>query len=95
MTTDKAVSELLYHIDCYDEEANEALVMAITALRGQDAVKHFLDAEIWITSERLADKMNPCYDGVCVGRVEAEKLKKNHIRFCKQVLSFMERGERR
>lgn len=36
MTIEKAIKELLSHIDCYDEEVNEALMMAVDALREQE-----------------------------------------------------------
>ena len=54
-----------------------------------EALKHFLEAEIEITSERLKDTSNQAYDGVFVGAEEAKKLKENHIRFCKQLLKMI------
>lgn len=54
-------------------------------------LEHFLEVEIQLTTERLKDKSNPCYDGVCVGSTEAAELKKKHIKFCKQLLSIIEK----
>ena len=54
-----------------------------------EELKHFLEVEIELTSERLKDKSNPAYDGVCVGAKEAEKLKENHIKFCQRLLAMI------
>lgn len=54
-----------------------------------EELKHFLEAEIEITSEWLKDEANPCYDGVCVGVEEARKLKEHHIRFCQRMLAMI------
>lgn len=58
-----------------------------------DGVADFLKREIRICEERLQnDKSNPFYDGVGVGVKEAQKLKSNHIRFCKKLLEMMNFG---
>lgn len=52
-----------------------------------DELRRFLEDEIENTYDLLSDTMNPCFDGVIVGRGEAQVLRENHIRFCKRLLS--------
>lgn len=56
-----------------------------------EELRHFLEVEIEITSERLKDKSNPCYDGVAVGVKEAQKLREHHIRFCEHLLAMIDK----
>lgn len=51
-----------------------------------EELKRFLEAEIAINAERQSDKINPCYDGVCVGNRKARKLRRKHISFCERLL---------
>lgn len=52
-------------------------------------LKHFLKAEIDYTQERLSGS-SPFYDGVLVGFEKANKLKRNHIRFCDRLLKMLQ-----
>lgn len=52
-------------------------------------LRHWLESEIRITTERLQDKSNPMYDGVCVGNDEAKELQKRHIKFCERLLKMI------
>ena len=54
-----------------------------------EELKHFLECEIDITSERLKDKSNPCFNGVVVGAKEAHRLKELHIKFCQHMLAML------
>ena len=55
----------------------------------EEALKHYLECEIQITTERLKDKFNPMYDGVCVGSKEAKELQEKHIKFCQRLLGML------
>lgn len=54
-------------------------------------LKHFLEFEIQQSTEWQKEKANTVYDGVYVGRAEAEELIKKHIKFCERLLSIIEK----
>lgn len=54
-----------------------------------EELKHFLECEIEIETERLEDKYNPCFNGVAVGAKEAHRLRELHIKFCQHMLAML------
>ena len=57
-----------------------------------DNVKHFLEVEIEITTQRLNSKdQNPFYNGVVVGYLKSVTLLSKHILFCQQLLKLIEK----
>lgn len=54
-----------------------------------EELRHFLEFEIQRTVEWMEDKENPAYDGVDVGRNEAQLLRERHIKFCERLLKMI------
>lgn len=54
-------------------------------------LKHFLKFEIQQSTELQKESASPMFDCVCVGSTAAAELRKNHIRFCKHLLSIIEK----
>lgn len=83
-----------YGLDCSDscfswKVADYLIANGVTEKKCRcDEMRRFLEEEIETSYDLLSDTMNPCFDGVIVGRGEAQVLRENHIRFCKHLLSF-------
>ena len=56
-------------------------------------LSHFLAFEIMQSESRMRDENNPFFNGVFVGKSEAQELQRKHISFCKQLLRMIEGTE--
>lgn len=55
-----------------------------------EKLKHFIEAEIKQAEKRKTETSN-VYDGVFVGFSSYPHLQESHIRFCKHILSIIEK----